>query len=89
MAESLKPGATVTGLLRAKIEADRLLLGKLHGDYAQMVALATRDFRVIVEAISEGVGAGFMSDHEARLRGKLHGAQPIGLGCSGLDRHAY
>ncbi len=41
-----------------------------------MVALSSRDIRLTVEAISEGVGMGFMSEYEANQRGSFHAVLP-------------
>ncbi|SMY08421.1 LysR family transcriptional regulator [Flavimaricola marinus] len=40
------------------------------------IALQSRDIGVAIEAISAGVGMGFVSDHEARVRGKFHAVLP-------------
>lgn len=42
----------------------------------EMIALASRDITVTVEAIMAGVGIGFMSDFEARKRGNLNAVFP-------------
>ncbi len=42
----------------------------------EMVALSSRDIRLSVEAIAEGVGIGFMSDYEASQRGNLRAVLP-------------
>lgn len=43
---------------------------------SDMVAFSSRDVRVAVEAISSGVGMGFLSDHEAQMRGSLYAVLP-------------
>jgi hypothetical protein len=52
-----------------------------------MIAMASRDIWVIIEAVSAGVGMGFMGDYEAQKRGGFHavlgqkrrGLCPLGL----------
>lgn len=42
----------------------------------EMIAVASRDIWTTSEAISAGIGMGFMGNHEATLRGKLHAVLP-------------
>lgn len=42
----------------------------------EMVALYSRDIRMTVEAISAGLGIGFMGDYQASRRGNLHAVLP-------------
>ncbi|MFK7861680.1 MAG: LysR family transcriptional regulator [Granulosicoccus sp.] len=42
----------------------------------EMIALSSRNIWITTEAIMTGIGIGFMSDHEARQRGKLQAALP-------------
>ncbi len=41
-----------------------------------MVAMSSRDVSVNLEAICEGIGMGFINDHEARRRGGFHAVLP-------------
>ena len=43
---------------------------------ADMIALSSRDVWVVPDAITTGVGMGFMGTHEASVRGKLHAILP-------------
>lgn len=43
---------------------------------ADMIALSSRDVWVVPDAITAGVGMGFMGTHEASVRGKLHAILP-------------
>lgn len=42
----------------------------------EMIALASRDIWTTCEAITAGIGMGFMGNHEAALRGKLRAVLP-------------
>jgi DNA-binding transcriptional LysR family regulator len=41
-----------------------------------MIAIASRDIWVLAEAISSGVGIGFIGDYEAESRGGFHAVLP-------------
>ncbi|MEM9792940.1 MAG: LysR family transcriptional regulator [Pseudomonadota bacterium] len=42
----------------------------------EMIALSSNDILVNIEAVSKGVGIGFMGDHKARLQGNFHPVFP-------------
>ena len=56
----------------------RLPFGQWLKDHVRedMIAVSSRDIWVWAEAISAGIGMGFMGDHEARQRGGLHPVLP-------------
>jgi DNA-binding transcriptional LysR family regulator len=41
-----------------------------------MIAMSSRDIWVLIEAISAGIGLGFMGDHEAQNRRNFHPVFP-------------